>query len=93
MKTISRRDALGGAAGLAAAALAGDGAAAAPGRAAIPYGSAAQSETFREDARYREALKRYCDVIVNRWQTFTGLEARLDGDGRTFAEVAQCKAA
>lgn len=30
----------------------------------------------------------YVDVIVRRWQEFTGLEATLDGDGRTFAAVA-----
>lgn len=44
-------------------------------------------------ARLMELDERYCDVIVNRWQTFTGLEARRDGDGRTFAEAAPCKAA
>ncbi|MGE3506991.1 MAG: DNA methyltransferase [Alphaproteobacteria bacterium] len=31
---------------------------------------------------------RYCDVIVERWQAFTGQEAILDADGRTFADVA-----
>jgi DNA modification methylase len=30
----------------------------------------------------------YCDVIVKRWQEFTGKAATLEGDGRTFAEVA-----
>jgi adenine specific DNA methylase Mod len=29
----------------------------------------------------------YCDVIVERWQEFTGEQARLEGDGDTFAEV------
>jgi len=29
----------------------------------------------------------YCDVIVKRWQEFTGLEATLDGSGQSFAEV------
>jgi len=29
----------------------------------------------------------YVDVIVQRWQTFTGKQATLDGDGRTFEEV------
>ena len=29
----------------------------------------------------------YVDVAVRRWQALTGLEATLDGDGRTFAEV------
>jgi DNA modification methylase len=31
---------------------------------------------------------RYVDVIVQRWQNFTGKQATLDNDGRTFAEVA-----
>jgi DNA modification methylase len=30
----------------------------------------------------------YCDVIVQRFQSFTGRDAVLDGDGRTFDEVA-----
>ena len=30
----------------------------------------------------------YCDVIVKRWQEFTGDQATLEGDGRTFAEVS-----
>jgi DNA modification methylase len=29
----------------------------------------------------------YVDVAVKRWQDFTGMEATLDGDGRTFAEL------
>lgn len=31
---------------------------------------------------------RYCDVIVNRWQEFTGKAAVLESTGQTFAEVA-----
>lgn len=34
-----------------------------------------------------ELDENYCDVIVRRWQEFTGEDATLDGDGRTFAEV------
>lgn len=30
----------------------------------------------------------YVDVAVTRWQAFTGEAAVLDGDGRSFAEVA-----
>jgi DNA modification methylase len=30
----------------------------------------------------------YCDVAVQRWEAFTGQTATLDGDGRTFAEIA-----
>jgi ParB-like chromosome segregation protein Spo0J len=32
---------------------------------------------------------KYIDVAVIRWQRFTGRKAVLDGDGRTFDEVAQ----
>ncbi len=34
-----------------------------------------------------EISPQYVDVGVSRWQTGTGREAILDGDGRTFAEV------
>ena len=30
----------------------------------------------------------YIDVAVRRWQDFTGEAATLEGDGRTFAEIA-----
>ena len=30
---------------------------------------------------------KYADVIVKRWQDFTGKAATLEGDGRTFDEV------
>ncbi|UYV35770.1 site-specific DNA-methyltransferase [Rhodobacteraceae bacterium D3-12] len=39
----------------------------------------------------------YVDVAVLRWQAFTGQEAVLDGDGRSFSEIAaerrECEAA
>ena len=35
----------------------------------------------------------YVDVAVKRWQTMTKLEATLEGDGRTFDEVAASRAA
>jgi len=37
----------------------------------------------------------YCDVIIKRWQDFTGQQATLEGDGRTFEELEaeRCKAA
>ena len=31
----------------------------------------------------------YIDVAVTRWQNFTGKQAMLDGDGRTFSEIEQ----
>lgn len=82
MSAITRRDALAAAAGLAAGLTAG---AAAAGRAAIPFGSAAQIETFRQDARYREALKRYCSVIVPmndlKWEALRHDRSRFDFSG------------
>ena len=37
----------------------------------------------------------YVDVAVKRWQDFTGQQAVLEGDGRTYAEIeaGRCKAA
>ena len=32
---------------------------------------------------------KYVDVIVRRWQMYTGKQAVLDGDGRTFDEIAE----
>ena len=81
---MTRRDALRCAgAGVVAAALPVSQAKAA--RAAIPFGSAAQIETFREDGRYREALKRYCDVIVPmndlKWEGLRYDRAKFDFSG------------
>jgi len=39
-------------------------------------------------AHLMELDPRYCDVIVKRWQDFTGKAATLDGDGRTFNEIS-----
>jgi hypothetical protein len=32
---------------------------------------------------------KYVDVVVERWQQLSGEKARLDGDGRTFGEIAE----
>ena len=32
---------------------------------------------------------KYIDVVIQRWQQLTGKQATLDGDGRTFDEVAR----
>jgi DNA modification methylase len=40
-----------------------------------------------------EITPAYVDVAVKRWQEFTGQFATLEGDGRTFDEVAQSKRA
>jgi DNA modification methylase len=40
-------------------------------------------------ARLMEIDPKYADCIVRRWQEYTGKQAVLDGDGRTFEEVAE----
>lgn len=40
-----------------------------------------------------ELDEKYCDVIVRRWQEFTGEQATLEGDGRTFAELEEAREA
>ncbi|PZX03197.1 site-specific DNA-methyltransferase [Celeribacter halophilus] len=49
----------------------------------------------KRKARLMELDPKFCDVIVRRWQEYTGKAATLEGDGRTFDEIreAQCKAA
>ena len=39
--------------------------------------------------RMMELSPRYVDVIVRRWQEFTGQEATLEEDGRTFAQAKE----
>ena len=39
-------------------------------------------------ARLMEIDPRYADCIVQRWQDYTGKKVTLDGDTRTFAEIA-----
>ncbi|WNJ90561.1 endo-1,4-beta-xylanase [Bosea sp. 685] len=79
----TRRDALLAGAGLVAAGLTASRAAAQP--APIPFGSAAQIETFRADPLYRDALKRYCDVIVPmndlKWEALRHDRAGFDFSG------------
>jgi DNA modification methylase len=31
---------------------------------------------------------KYCDVIVKRWEEFTGKEAVLESSGQTYSEAA-----
>jgi len=35
---------------------------------------------------------KYVDVAVLRWQGLSGKEAKLDGDGRTFAQIKDARA-
>ena len=45
-------------------------------------------EKAGRQARVIELDPRYCDVVVRRWQNFTGLEATLEGRAATFATMA-----
>jgi DNA modification methylase len=38
-----------------------------------------------------ELAPEYVDVAVERWQAFAKAEATLEGDGRTFAEIAKAR--
>ena len=50
-------------------------------------------EKVGRQARLIELDPRYCDVIVRRWQEFSGDKAALDGDGRSFEEIAASREA
>jgi DNA modification methylase len=50
-------------------------------------------EKTARDCRMMELDPKYADVIVTRWQDFTGQQAVLEGDGRTFAEIQGERAA
>src|SRR5437667_5094886 len=45
-------------------------------------------ERRNRKARLMEIDPRYADCIVQRWQEYTGKQAVLEGDGRTFDEIA-----
>jgi len=49
-------------------------------------------ENLGRKCRGIEIEPRYVDVVIRRWQEHSESEATLDGDGRTFAEVAQDRA-
>jgi DNA modification methylase len=50
-------------------------------------------EKAGRQGRLVELDPRYCDVIVRRWQEWTGEVATLEGDGRSFEEIAAAHAA
>jgi DNA modification methylase len=57
-----------------------------------PFGGSGSTliacEKAGRQARLIELEPRYCDVIVRRWEEFSGKKAVLEGDGRTFADLA-----
>jgi DNA modification methylase len=62
-----------------------------------PFGGSGSSliacEKAGRQARLVELDPKYVDVIVRRWQEFSGGIAALDNDGRSFEEVADSKEA
>ena len=61
-----------------------------------PFGGSGSTliacEKAGRQARLVELDPKYCDVIVRRWQEWTGEEAMLEGDGRSFEEIAAGRA-
>ena len=57
-----------------------------------PFGGSGSTliacEKTGREARLMELDPKYCDVIVRRWQAFTGKQATLESSGATFEQVA-----
>ena len=57
-----------------------------------PFGGSGSTliacETTGRQARLLELDPRYVDVIVKRWQDYTGRKAVLESDGREFEQIA-----
>jgi DNA modification methylase len=51
------------------------------------------SEKAGRHARLIELDPKYVDTIILRWQEFSGATAALDGDGRSYEEIAGSRAA
>jgi DNA modification methylase len=62
-----------------------------------PFGGSGSTliacEKAGRQARLVELDPRYCDVIVRRWQAWTGEQSTLQSDGRSFEEIAAGRAA
>jgi DNA modification methylase len=62
-----------------------------------PFGGSGSTliacEKAGRQTRLVELDPRYCDVIVRRWQEWSGGTAILDGDGRSFEEIAAVREA
>jgi DNA modification methylase len=62
-----------------------------------PFGGSGSTsiacEKTGHQARLVELDPRYCDVIVMRWQEFSGGAATLDDDGGTYDDIAKAREA
>ena len=64
-----------------------------------PFGGSGSTlmgaETTERVCYTMELQPKYCDVIIKRWQAFTGQQATLEATGQTFAEMeaTRCKVA
>ena len=62
-----------------------------------PFGGSGSTliacEKAGRNARLIELDPKYCDVIIQRWQEFSGGTAVLDSDGRSFEEIAGAREA
>jgi DNA modification methylase len=62
-----------------------------------PFGGSGSTliacEKAGRQTRLVELDPKYCDVIVRRWQEWSGGTAILDGDGRSFEEIAAVREA
>jgi DNA modification methylase len=56
-----------------------------------PFGGSGSTliacEKTGRQARLVELDPRYCDVIIMRWQEFSGVAATLEDDGRTYDDI------
>lgn len=48
-------------------------------------------EKLKRQARLIELDPVFCDVIVKRWEEFTGLNAKLAGEEKTFAQISEVR--
>ncbi len=57
-----------------------------------PFGGSGSTligcERSGRQARLIEMEPRYCDVIIRRWQEYSGNQAVLESDGRAFKDLA-----
>ena len=60
---------------------------------APPAGTKGQVRKISTGRKERGSSADSYDHLVARWQKLTGKDATLDGDGRTFAEVAEARRA